>query len=118
MKIYPIIGSNIRYYRGLLNMSQDELAQKLDVTRATMNYTENGINRISIDRLIDIAKILNIKYTQLIEEDHTSEKPVPKKSCYHCQYSKIDTGYNFCSNLNIDINKRFYCNEFKKKETT
>ena len=41
-----MLGDNIRKYRKLNNMSQDELAEKLNVTRQSISLWENAPSRI------------------------------------------------------------------------
>lgn len=53
------IGKNIRDLRIRQNMTQDELAEKLFVTRQTISNYETGRSRPDVDMLADIAQALN-----------------------------------------------------------
>lgn len=53
------IGKNIRDLRTKQNMTQDELAEKLFVTRQTVSNYETGRSRPDVDMLLNIAQALN-----------------------------------------------------------
>ena len=53
------IGKNIRDLRIRANMTQDELAEKLFVTRQTVSNYETGRSRPDVDMLANIAQALN-----------------------------------------------------------
>lgn len=52
------IGKNIRDLRSKRNMTQDELAEKLFVTRQTVSNYETGRSRPDLDMLVKIAEVL------------------------------------------------------------
>ena len=52
------IGKNIRDLRIRENMTQDELAEKLHVTRQTVSNYETGRSRPDVDMLTHIAQAL------------------------------------------------------------
>ncbi len=52
------IGLRLKMRRILLNMTQDDLAQKLGITFQQVQKYEKALNRISASRLYDIAYIL------------------------------------------------------------
>lgn len=52
------IGKNIRALRTRADMSQDELAEKLFVTRQTVSNYENGKSRPDVEMLLRIAEVL------------------------------------------------------------
>lgn len=54
------MGSKIREYREKLRMSQEELAEKSNVSRSTISQLENGYERNTTSNiLIRIAKALD-----------------------------------------------------------
>ena len=53
------IGKNIRDLRVKQNMTQDELAEKLFVTRQTVSNYETGRSRPDVEMLASIAEALN-----------------------------------------------------------
>ncbi len=60
------IGKNIRDLRMQQNMTQDELAEKLFVTRQTVSNYETGKSRPDIDMLDRIAEVLDADIQQLL----------------------------------------------------
>ena len=52
------IGKNIRQLRIAQNMTQEEFAERLYVTRQTVSNYENGRSRPDIDMLETIARVL------------------------------------------------------------
>ena len=53
-----MISENIRFYRKTNNMSQDELAEKLGVSRQSISFWENGQTQPTLENVIALAKIL------------------------------------------------------------
>ena len=53
------IGLRLKMRRILMNMTQDNLAQKLNITFQQIQKYEKSVNRISASRLYEIAHILN-----------------------------------------------------------
>lgn len=60
------IGKNIKDLRTQKNMTQDELAEKLFVTRQTVSNYETGKSRPDIDMLIQIAEVLGADIHDLL----------------------------------------------------
>ena len=60
------IGKNIRQLRTGKNMTQDELAEKLFVTRQTVSNYETGKSRPDVDTLVKISEILDTDIHQVI----------------------------------------------------
>lgn len=54
------IGKNIKQLRQIKNMTQDELAEKLFVTRQTVSNYEIGRTRPDIEMLTKMAEVLNV----------------------------------------------------------
>lgn len=60
------VGNKITYYRKLNNMTQDELAELLFVTRQALSKWENGISVPGIDTLLSICKIFNVSFEEIL----------------------------------------------------
>jgi transcriptional regulator with XRE-family HTH domain len=54
------IGSRVRMRRVSIGMSQEKLGDMLGLTFQQVQKYEKGTNRISVGRLVDIAKILGV----------------------------------------------------------
>lgn len=65
--MYKEIGSRIRMYRKLQGTTLDEMAQRLFKSKSTISKYENGEIVMTIDVLLDIAKLLDVSPEQLIE---------------------------------------------------
>lgn len=60
------IGKNIRDLRTQKNLTQDELAEKLFVTRQTVSNYETGKSRPDVDMLLRISEVLETDIQQLL----------------------------------------------------
>ena len=60
------IGKNIRDLRSKRNMTQDELAEKLFVTRQTVSNYETGKSQPDIDTIVRLAEALQADPNTLI----------------------------------------------------
>ena len=58
---YRLLGKNIAYYRSLLDMSQEELGDKLGIGQSHVSKIERASIGISMDMLCDIAKELEVE---------------------------------------------------------
>lgn len=65
-KIYNL-GRNIFNRRKELGMSQNSLAEKLDISREHLAKIETAKRTVSLDLLIEIADALNTKVKDLID---------------------------------------------------
>jgi transcriptional regulator with XRE-family HTH domain len=62
-----LVGGRIRARRSLLGMSQDQLAQRLDLSLQQIQKYEKGINRIGASRLFHIGKALGVSVQYFYE---------------------------------------------------
>lgn len=60
------VGWKISYYRRMNDLSQDELAEKMFVTRQLVSKWENGVGIPKIDHIIDLCQILNVGFEELL----------------------------------------------------
>jgi transcriptional regulator with XRE-family HTH domain len=63
------IVSNIRKVREFRNYTQDYLAAKLHISQNAYSKIELGYSSITLNRLINIAEILDIELADLINTD-------------------------------------------------
>ena len=59
--------NNLKKYRKLLKLRQEDLANDLGVTRQTINAIENGRNDPSLELGFRLAKLLNCRIEDLFE---------------------------------------------------
>lgn len=63
-----ILAKNIKRYRKLKNISQNELAQALFISPQAVSKWESGVNTPDIENLYNIAKILEISVDSLLND--------------------------------------------------
>lgn len=63
------LGSNIKKYRNAMNWSQDELADKVFVSRQTVSNWENDKNYPDIKSLILLSEVFGISLDNLVKGD-------------------------------------------------
>ena len=84
-------GEKINYYRKQLGLSQEELGQKLLVSRQTISLWEKDQTVPTIDNLIRLKEIFGVSVDELLgcaEENQTEVNlPVAKES-YVFRYTK------------------------------
>ncbi len=66
------IGERITQLRKQLNLSQDELAKKAEVSRTIIGNYERNTNTPSIEVLIKLAKVFNVSVDFIIGEGELS----------------------------------------------
>lgn len=66
-KITKIICKKIRKYRHEAGLTQEDLAEKVGVSRVYIGYVEQGRNTPSLEILGKIAKALKVRLSDIIE---------------------------------------------------
>jgi transcriptional regulator with XRE-family HTH domain len=88
------IGSKIRVLREQKGYSQESLAQELGLTQPSYARLEKQDERISITRLMQIAKVLKTSVAELIDES--------SKNVIHQTNNKKAEAYNVETIINAD----------------
>ena len=63
---YYKIGQRIRKIRKAHGMSQEELAERVDISTTHMSHIETGNTKLSLPVLVDIATVLEVKTDDLL----------------------------------------------------
>lgn len=71
------IGNRIKQRRKALGLSQEKLAEALDVSYQQIQRYENGTNLLNTDKLQVVADFLNISVSYLFEEQGTTAAEAP-----------------------------------------
>jgi len=71
---YKLIGERIRLARKSKNMTQDNLAERLDVSVGYVSQVERGITKISLDLLGAISTALECDLASLVTESAVNSK--------------------------------------------
>lgn len=61
-----MLGDNIKKFRKASNLSQEELAEKINVTRQSISLWETGKTQPSIDILVKLASVLGVTTDELL----------------------------------------------------
>jgi len=83
------LGKRIKIFREGLGISQEELAQKLEIDRASLSLIENDKRSLKAEELINLSKVLNISVDELLNIQSSpevilerSKMQTPKKSSF------------------------------------
>lgn len=76
MNLKEIIGMNLKYYRYKMGMSQEKFYTQLGLSYKYMASVERGEENISIERIDELALLLNISSKDLVtyNEEHIITK--------------------------------------------
>ncbi len=75
---YYEIGQRIRKYRKALGFSQEQLAEKVDISITHMSHIETGNTKLSLQVLVDIAHALGESTDAILfgKENNTKESAI------------------------------------------
>ncbi|MEA1676261.1 helix-turn-helix transcriptional regulator [Nitrospirillum sp. BR 11163] len=97
-KIENHVASRIRLRRGLLGMSQSDLARALGITFQQVQKYERGSNRVSVGKLYRLAEILDVPLTFFFDDlDGGADRPAPTT------FSAPDEGSPLLSRRDLDL---------------
>lgn len=68
MKTSKLIGLNMKWYRYQNSMTQENLAEKTELKTAYISMLETGDSNITTNTIETIAKALNVKPKDLLDE--------------------------------------------------
>lgn len=66
--IYKLLGKRIKLERQKNNLTQEQLAEKVDISSSYMGQIERGERNVTIDNLIRIANVLNVSIDYLLQD--------------------------------------------------
>lgn len=73
---YAAIGRNIRRYRQIRGMRQEDLAEKCDCSNSHIGQIENARGIPSLDMIVRIANALSVTVDQLLWENYAEPQMV------------------------------------------
>ena len=89
--LFMTIGEKIQFYRKRNGLSQEELGQKLLVSRQTVSLWEMDKTLPTIDNLIRLKEIFAISIDDILSESEiTEEKRSEPRESYVFKYEKSD----------------------------
>lgn len=78
-QLYIDVGKRIAAYRKELKLTQNDLAEKIDISQKLIAAYEIGIRRVSLQTIIKIAEALHVElYDLLPDMKHKRRGPKPK----------------------------------------
>ena len=87
---YSIIGSRIKQARLAKNMTQEDLADQIDISVAFLSRVERGNSHINLKRLNQLCNYLDKEFTDLIK----SVSPEKQKLIYNVAKTIAETDIN------------------------
>ena len=69
------VGSQLKARRNLLGLSQDDLAQEVELTYQQIQKYESGSNRIGASRLFEFSKILSVAVSYFFDGLDMKKRP-------------------------------------------
>lgn len=73
---YVILGKNIRKYRLMLGMRQEDLAELCNCSNSHIGQIENARGIPSLEMTVKIANALSVTVDQLVKQDYTNPEKV------------------------------------------
>lgn len=67
---YKIIGNRIQTKRKSQNITQEQMAEHLDVTSGYISQIERGVTKVNLDMLAAISEFLNCDMTEFIYKNN------------------------------------------------
>jgi transcriptional regulator with XRE-family HTH domain len=78
-RLHKFTGARIRNHRLALRMKQEDLAQRVGLSRTSITNIESGRQRLLLDHLYELAGALGVEPTELIPNRiEISEQTMPK----------------------------------------
>lgn len=77
LDVYEVLGARIREFREEKNWTQNDLGEKVDLTRSSITNIESGRQKIQLITLYQIAFVLEVEISSLlpsIKEFNNEEK--------------------------------------------
>lgn len=83
------LNEKIREYRRLFNLSQEQLAEKMGVSRQVVTKWENDEGLPEINNIKLLSKLMGISIDYLLDESKRLEYPM-KRRCLRCNVEMVD----------------------------
>ena len=94
------LNEKIKEYRKIFNLSQEQLAEKLNVSRQVITKWEKDEGLPEIGNLKSISKLMKISINYLLDESKRLEYPM-RRRCVRCNVEMIE-------NLDIKVEDAGY----------
>lgn len=113
-----LVGKMLRIRRKFLDMTQQDLADKVGITFQQVQKYERGVNRISASRLFDIAIALGVPITYFFKNPSEDVEYAPSNDNANTVLADAAEQYDaFSSPETIELLKYFYrCSPDARKQ--
>jgi transcriptional regulator with XRE-family HTH domain len=102
------VNEKIRLIREAKGLTQEEAAEKLKMSVNGYGDIERGITDIKVSKLESIAKMLEIKLSELFE--------LNEKSAFNINFCKQKQNKFYINSSAVELEKQLLINELKDKE--
>ena len=80
--IYKLLGNRIRQERLKLNLTQEQLAEKVDLSTSYIGQIERGERNISLDTLVVLCKSIGVTIDYLLQDSINIEEDIVYNQLY------------------------------------
>ena len=106
---YYEIGQRIRSYRKALFLSQEDLAEKVEISTTHMSHIETGNTKLSLAVLVKISSALNVSTDEILFGNPSNNKNVLINKLYRslsiCTPQQIAIISDVIQTLQISLSK-------------
>lgn len=100
------VGKQIRRIRQGKELSQENVAEELGITKGAFSKIENGTTNVPLARLLQVAKVLEVDITEFFKDTKAVSKAEDPKSQYgFATKSDIEEMMKVIQNMLHDINE-------------
>ena len=78
-KIYRLFGDRVRELRENRSVTQEELARRVQLSRASITNIEKGRQRVLLHQLVNIADALEAKPSELMPSPSSLAEPIMRE---------------------------------------
>lgn len=76
MNLRNTFGKNVKYYRFQLKLTQEKLAEKMNISPTYLSEVERGMHSLDFDKIEKLCKCLNVEPFQLfLPQKHNAKLP-------------------------------------------
>ncbi|MBR1405108.1 MAG: helix-turn-helix transcriptional regulator [Treponema sp.] len=102
---YAEIGHRIRLYRKLKNLSQEQLAEKINISPTHMSHIETGSTKLSLPVLVDLAQALDVQTDKLLFESKPAISEEISEILSTCNANQLDVILSVLKATKSSLNK-------------
>lgn len=71
MDLNKLMGTRISFLRKQHGLTQEQLAEKLDISVKHCSSVERGLSRLSLEKLIEVSNIFHVSLDYLLKETYS-----------------------------------------------